>query len=82
MRAAWLGQEEDGDGDWDGPTLLFAVQGPGSLFSELGQGGSAYVNSEGGLSWRIDPRRPDDVYVHVADQAALNHEINSLLGAA
>ena len=70
-----------GDGDWDGPTLLYAVQGPGDLFTELGQGGSAYIDPEGGLSWRSDPRRPDDVYVHVADQAALNQEINRLLEA-
>ncbi len=70
-----------GDGDWDGPTLLYAIQGPGDLFTELGQGGSAYVNAEGGLSWRTDPDRPDDVYVHVADQNALNQEINGLLGA-
>ncbi len=70
-----------GDGDWDGPSLLYAVQGPGDLFTDLGQGGSAYVNSEGGLSWRTDPGRPSDVYVHVADQSALNQEINSLLGA-
>ncbi len=71
-----------GDGDWDGPTLLYATQGPGDLFSEMGQGGSAYINPEGGLSWRTSPGRPDDVYVHVADQSALNQEINRLLGDA
>lgn len=71
-----------GDGDWDGPTLLYAVQGSGDLFTELGLGGSAYINTQGGLSWRTDSGRPDDVYVHVADQSALNQEINSLLGAA
>ncbi len=27
-----------GDGDWDGPTLLYAVEGPAAIFSELGQG--------------------------------------------
>lgn len=70
-----------GDGDWDGPSLLYAVQGPSDLFTELGKGGSAYVNPEGGLSWRTDSGRPDDVYVHVADQNALNNEIDSLLGA-
>jgi hypothetical protein len=71
-----------GDGDWDGPSLLYAVQGPGDLFTELGKGGSAYVNTDGGLSWRTDSGRPDDVYVHVANQNALNQEINSLLGAS
>ena len=70
-----------GDGDWDGPTLLYALQGPGDQFTELGQGGSAYINSKGGLSWRPDAARPHDVYVHVADQASLNHEIDSLLEA-
>jgi hypothetical protein len=70
-----------GDGDWDGPSLLYAVQGPGDPFTELGRGGSAYVNTEGGLSWRADSGRPNDLYVHVADQNALNDEINSLLGA-
>lgn len=69
------------DGDWDGPTLLYAVQGPGDLFTELGQDGSAYINAHGGLSWGTNPKRPGDVYVHVADQDALNDEINSLLGA-
>jgi hypothetical protein len=71
-----------GDGDWDGPTLLFAVQGPRDLFTELGQGGSAYVDSEGGLSWRTGSGRPDDVYVHVVDQKALNQEIDGLLNAS
>ena len=68
-----------GDGDWDGPTFLYAVQGPGDLFTELGKGGSAYINSQGGLSWRTDSGRPDDVYVHVANQDALNREIDGLL---
>ena len=70
-----------GDGDWDGPTLLYAIGGKNGLFSELGQGGAAYINAQGGLSWRTDPSRPHDVYVHVVNQTALNREINQLLGA-
>jgi len=70
-----------GDGDWDGPTLLYAIWGKQKLFSELGQGGAAYVNSQGGLSWRTDSARPHDLYVHVADQHALNQRINALIGA-
>jgi hypothetical protein len=70
-----------GDGDWDGPTLLYAVGGIQGLFSELGQGGAAYVNAEGGLSWRADPERPNDIYIHVADQAALNQRIDLLITA-
>ena len=70
-----------GDGDWDGPTLLFAIGGTQDLFSELGQGGAAFINAEGGLSWRSDPSRPDDFYVHVTDQQALNQRINSLITA-
>ena len=34
-----------GDGDWDGPTLLYAVNGAQTVFSELGQGGKAVINS-------------------------------------
>ena len=70
-----------GDGDWDGPTLLFAIGGTQDLFSELGQGGAAFINSEGGLSWRIDPSRPHDLYVHVTDQQALDQRIDSLIAA-
>jgi len=70
-----------GDGDWDGPTLLYAVGGMQGLFSELGQGGAAYVNAQGGLSWGADPKRPHDIYVHVAEQAALNQRIDSLVAA-
>jgi hypothetical protein len=70
-----------GDGDWDGPTLLFAIGGTQDLFSELGQGGAAFINAEGGLSWRSDPSRPDDFYVHVTDQQALNQQIDSLIAA-
>ncbi len=70
-----------GDGDWDGPTLLFAIGGAQDLFSKLGQGGAAFINADGGLSWRSDPSRPHDVYVHVTDQQALNQRINALIAA-
>lgn len=70
-----------GDGDWDGPTLLYAVGGPQALFVELGRGGAAVVNGSGGLSWQTDPQRSDEVYVHVRDQQALNQRIDSLLSA-
>jgi hypothetical protein len=70
-----------GDGDWDGPTLLYAIEGPRQMFSELGRGGAAVVNASGGLSWGTDPQRNDDVYVHVLDQQALNQQIDSLLAA-
>jgi hypothetical protein len=70
-----------GDGNWDGPTALYAIGGKQGFFSELGQGGRAYINAMGGLSWRADPSRPHELYVHVADQNALNERINALLGA-
>jgi hypothetical protein len=70
-----------GDGDWDGPTMLYAIDGKQGLFTELGQGGAAYINAEGGLAWRRDPSRPHDLYVHVADQRALNERIDALIGA-
>ena len=40
-----------GDGDWDGPTMLYAIEGASGIFSALGQGGAAVINSQGGLSW-------------------------------
>ncbi len=70
-----------GDGDWDGPTMLYAIGGKQGFFSELGHGGAAYINTMGGLSWRTDPSRPHDVYVHVTDQQALNQRIDALIGA-
>ena len=70
-----------GDGDWDGPTLLYAVSGKQQFFAELGQGGTAYLNAAGGLSWRTGSSRPHDIYVHVANQQTLNERINALLGA-
>jgi hypothetical protein len=69
------------DGDWDGPTLLYAVNGRGTVFSELGQGGAAVINSNGGLSWQLPSTRLHDLYVHVADQPALNQQMEALLAA-
>lgn len=68
-----------GDGDWDGPTLLYAVDAAPGSFSELGQGGAAVINSQGGLSWGSGIGHPQEVYVHIANQAALNARINSLI---
>ena len=70
-----------GDGDWDGPTLLYAIGGKQGTFSELGQGGAAYINAQGGLSWEVDPSRPHDLYVHVVNQEALNGKIDALIKA-
>lgn len=69
------------DGDWDGPTVLYAIGGRPGLFSELGQGGAAVMNGQGGLSWQPSTHRDHDVYVHVKDQPALNQRINALLTA-
>jgi hypothetical protein len=74
-----FGCGEPGDGDWDGPTMLYAVGGRQGLFSELGRGGAAYVDALGGLGWKIPSRRTDEVYVHVVDQPALNDRIDALL---
>ena len=68
-----------GDGDWDGPTMLYAVEGGGGIFSVLGQGGAAVINSKGGLSWGSGVDHPPEVYVHVANQTALNARINALI---
>ncbi len=68
------------DGDWDGPTMLYALGDPG-VFTELGQGGAAIINPQGGLSWQaVSPGR-HDVYVHVQDQPTLNQQIDALLAA-
>ena len=69
------------DGDWDAPTLLYAIGGLRGVFSELGQGGAAVINAQGGLSWAADSSRPHDAYVHVVDQPALNQRIDRLLAA-
>jgi Inosine-uridine preferring nucleoside hydrolase len=68
-----------GDGDWDGPTMLFAIEGASGIFSELGQGGAAVINSEGGLSWGLGVDHPKELYVHVANQVGLNARINALI---
>jgi Inosine-uridine preferring nucleoside hydrolase len=68
-----------GDGDWDGPTVLFAVEGAGGVFSVLGQGAAAVVNSHGGLSWGLGSHHPPEVYVHVANQTELDARIDSLI---
>jgi hypothetical protein len=69
------------DGNWDGPTFLYAISGRQGVFSELGQGGAAVMSIQGGLSWQTDSRRRHDVYVHVVDQATLDHQIDELLAA-
>ena len=69
------------DGDWDGPTMLYAIGGTTGLFSEQGQGGAAVMNAGGGLDWGANPRGRDEVYVHVADQPALNDRIDRLLSS-
>ena len=56
-----------GDGDWDGPTMLYAVDGSSGVFSELGQGGAAVINAQSGLSWGSGLGHPPEVYVHVVD---------------
>jgi hypothetical protein len=68
-----------GDGDWDGPTMLYAVEGATGVFSELGQGGAAVINDKGGLSWGSGAHQPPEVYVHVANQTELNARINALI---
>lgn len=67
------------DGNWDAPTLLFAVGDVPRVFSVLGQGGAAVINDQGGLSWRTPSTRRDDYYVHPVDQKALNARIEQLL---
>lgn len=70
-----------GDGNWDAPTLLYAIDDLESTFEELGRGGAAVINTSGGLSWQPSSSRSNDVYVHVADQQALNQRIEELLVA-
>ena len=70
---------EPGDGNWDAPTLLYAIGDVPSVFSEEGQGGAAVINADGGLSWQIAVRAvTDDLYVHVVDQPTLNARIDEL----
>jgi hypothetical protein len=68
-----------GDGNWDAPALLYGIGDVPQVFSVLGRGGSAVLNEQGGLKWKKRSDRPDDVYVHLADQDALNRRIDQLL---
>jgi hypothetical protein len=70
-----------GDGDWDAPTLLFALGQVPQAFRALGRGGAAVINGQGGLSWQAHSPRRHDFYVHVADQRMLNRGIERLLTA-
>jgi len=70
---------EPGDGNWDAPTLLYAIGDIPDAFEELGQGGQVVINDKGGLSWQDVSDRPGDLYVHVADQDAINQRIDELL---
>ena len=70
-----------GDGNWDAPALLYALGDPERVFSELGQGGAAIINGQGGLSWETPSSRKHDIYVHVVDQPTLNRRIDELLVA-
>lgn len=76
-----FGCEPPGDGNWDAPTLLYAIGDLPDIWSELGQGGAAAINAQGGFSWETPSNRPDDVYIRVSDQAALNQRIDELLVA-
>jgi hypothetical protein len=67
------------DGDWDAPTLLYAVGDIPHAFSVLGRGGAAVINAQGGLSWQATSPRHHDFYVHVGNQQALNRRIERLL---
>jgi hypothetical protein len=69
------------DGNWDAPTLLYAIGDLPSVFSEQGRGGAAVINPQGGLSWETPSSHPSDVYVHVVDQPTLNQRIDELLTA-
>jgi hypothetical protein len=69
------------DGDWDGPTMVYAIEGPSGVFSQLGQGGTAVLNAQGGLSWKLDAQRHHDIYVHVVKQQTLNERIDGLLAS-
>ena len=49
------------------------------VFSVLGRGGSAVINGQGGLSWKMPSGHNDDFYVHLERQQALNQRIEHLL---
>ena len=78
---ALFGCGPPGDGNWDAPALLYALGDSERVFSELGQGGAAVINAQGGLSWETPSPRKHDVYVHVVDQPTLNRRIDELLVA-
>jgi hypothetical protein len=59
--------------------MLYAVEGPSGVFSELGRFGAAVINSQGGLSWGSGLDHPKELYVHVANQVELNARINLLI---
>ncbi len=67
------------DGNWDAPALLFAVGDVPQVFSQLGRGGAAVINKQGGLSWQARSTRSEDVYVHLVNQKKLNQRIEHLL---
>lgn len=70
-----------GDGNWDAPTLLYAIGDIPKAFDEGGKGGAVVINDRGGLSWDEKSSRKRDVYVHPADQDAINERIDELLVA-
>lgn len=70
---------EPGDGNWDAPAFLYAIGDQPEIWEELGQGGAAAIAANGGLKWVLPSDRPDDLYVHVFDQDALNARIDELL---
>jgi inosine-uridine nucleoside N-ribohydrolase len=76
-----FGCEPPGDGNWDAPTLLYAIGDLDEAFEEHGQGGAAVMNDAGGLSWDPESPRVDDVYVRVVDQESLNDRVDELLTA-
>jgi hypothetical protein len=67
------------DGDWDGPTMLYAISAAQGIFSELGRGGAAVLDAQGGLGWKVHAARSDEIYVHVLDQQQLNTRIDAFL---
>ena len=61
-----------------GPPCCTRSRVPG-IFSELGQGGAAVINSPGWIVLGVGLDHPPEVYVHVVDQTELNARINSLI---
>lgn len=84
MRIAYealFGCEPPGDGNWDAPALLYAIDDLPGAFDEHGHGGAAVIGEAGGLEWSPTSARLGDVYVRVADQTSLNARIDELLVA-